>query len=60
MNRATLLKRIREFHDWLKSEAKYRGNPYGGVAESMVDEAKLEVRRDTLARFEQGFGKILE
>lgn len=59
MNRNTLLKRLREHHEWLKNEAKYGGNPYGGIAEGMADDAKYEARKESLEQFEQTFGTIL-
>jgi len=59
MNRNTLLKRLREHHEWLKDETQYHGNPYVGVAEGMADEARYETRKRALEEFESTFGSVL-
>lgn len=53
MNRVTLLKRLREYHAWLKAEAAYEGNPYEGISESMAYEAARKAMEQALDRFER-------
>ena len=59
MNRTTILARLREFEAYLKDEKKYSDNPWGGVTECAVDEAKCEKAEDILERFQSMFKSVL-